>query len=315
MKDTLYIIGNGFDIHHKIKSKYKHFKKYVKKKDITLFNLINEYLSIEYDWADFEKSLSTIDTDSLIDNASNVLVSYTDDDWSDASHHDYQYEIEQVVQQLSNILEKHFIDWLLNISIPNRKKANQQLLKLDTNATYLNFNYTNTLQKIYKIKKSKILHIHGSLKNQNDIVLGHNWKPTNNKYLDTPYDQGDIDVRIMEGNEIIEQYFNSTFKPTKQIIKQNKKFFSKLKKIDRIYILGHSVSEVDFKYFQAIMKKIDRKNVCWIISYFTQEDKTRYKQQFENLEIDNRNIKYIKLTKLMKKSTVKKSLTVQKEGK
>ena len=300
MRNTLYIIGNGFDLHHNIQSSYNNFRDYIQKKDSKLLDVVDTYLQIKENWSDFEIALSTMDVDTLIDYSSNFLASYTADDWSDASHHDYQYEIDQIIQQLSSILEEHFIDWLLSIDIPNRKKANKQLLKLDNEATYLNFNYTNTLHKIYKIKKSKILHIHGSLKNQNDIVLGHNWKPTNNKYLDTPYDQGDIDIRIMEGNELIEQYFNSTFKPTKKIIKQNKKFFSKLKKIKNIFVFGHSISDVDFKYFQTIVKNIHKKDVYWTVSYRELKDKEYYKQQFKKLRIDNKNIKYIKLTKLMK---------------
>jgi len=302
MKNTLYIIGNGFDLHHNIQSSYNHFRDYIQKKDSKLLDIVDTYLQIEENWSDFESALSTMDIDTLIDNSNNFLVSYTDDDWSDASHHDYQYEIDQVVQQLSSILEQHFIDWLSSLYIPNRKKANKQLLKLDNKATFLNFNYTNTLQKIYKVKKSKILHIHGSLKNSNSIVLGHSRKPTNNKYLDTPYDQGDMDVRVMEGNELIEQYFNSTFKPTKEIIKQNKNFFSNLKKIDTIVVLGHSVSEVDFKYFKKIAKQIHKKNVCWTVSYHTIEDKENHKKHFKMLKIKKKNIQYIEMEDLQRQN-------------
>ena len=304
MKNNLYIIGNGFDLHHNIQSSYSHFRDYIQNHNKALFDLTEEYFQIEDNWSDFESALATINTediDELIDNASSFLASYTDDDWSDASHHDYQYEIGKVFHPLSSLSEKYFKEWLLQTYIPNRKETHNQLLNLTKNATFLNFNYTNTLQKIYKIKKSKILHIHGSLKYPNSIVLGHSWKPTNNKYLDTPYDQGDLDVRVMEGNELIEQYFNSTFKPTKKIIKENKNFFSKLKKIDKIYVLGHSFSDIDFKYFQVIVKQISKKDVCWIVSYYTLEDKEKYKQQFKELKINSKNIKYTKLTKLTKR--------------
>jgi len=304
MKNTLYIIGNGFDLHHNIQSKYSDFKEYIQHNNKALFDLTEEYFQIEDNWSDFESALATIDTediDELVNNASSFLASYTDDDWSDASHHDYQYEIGKVFQPLSSLSEKYFKEWLLQIYIPNRKETHNQSLKLTKNATFLNFNYTNTLQKIYKIKKSKILHIHGSLKKSSDIIIGHGRKPTNKKYVDRLYDPTEMDVRVVDGDNLIEEYFQTTFKPTKKIIKENKNFFSKLKKIDKIYVLGHSLSEIDFKYFQVIVKQIYKKDVCWIVSYYTLKDKENYKQQFKELKINSKNIQYTKLTKLKKK--------------
>ena len=37
--DVLYIIGNGFDLHHEVASSYSSFRLWLKKNDYALFNL------------------------------------------------------------------------------------------------------------------------------------------------------------------------------------------------------------------------------------------------------------------------------------
>ena len=63
----LYIIGNGFDIHHKIKSKYSDFKNYVKEQDRNLFEALEKYFNSDELWSDFEETLAYINTDVIID--------------------------------------------------------------------------------------------------------------------------------------------------------------------------------------------------------------------------------------------------------
>ena len=58
--NNLYIIGNGFDLHHGFKTSYKDFKQYLEKNNRSeLLKLINEhlYFSSEDLWSNFEESL------------------------------------------------------------------------------------------------------------------------------------------------------------------------------------------------------------------------------------------------------------------
>src|ERR1051326_1208662 len=90
----LYIIGNGFDLYNKIKSKYSDFREYVRETNKELFENIEKYFNPESLWSDFEQTLADLDTDRIVDEASNYLASYADDNWRDSGHHDYQYEIQ-----------------------------------------------------------------------------------------------------------------------------------------------------------------------------------------------------------------------------
>lgn len=68
-----------------------------------------------------------------------------------------------------DLLERN--EFLLKIIDKSDAEAD---LNLDPNDLYINFNYTNTLQRLYNIPDKCILHIHGALKNLNgaDIL----WK-------------------------------------------------------------------------------------------------------------------------------------------
>ena len=56
------------------------------------------------------------------------------------------------------------------------------------------------------------------------------------------------------------------------IIKENILFFDSLSKISTIYVLGHSLSEIDIDYFEKI-KSIVLSNAYWHISYYNENDK------------------------------------------
>ena len=295
----LYIIGNGFDLYHGIQSSYYNFKTYLKEVDNSLFDLVETYLSPDENWSDLEASLASLDSDYLIDNASNFLVSYGADDWSDAYHHDYQYEIEQVVESLSSKLKEHFTNWIKQLSIPNKDEVTEKLLDIKPNAMYLNFNYTNTLKKIYNVKKSNTLYIHGnSKKKQSDLILGHAWNPANIPALSED-DYERMDVRVIEGSEIINRYFHKTFKQTSKIIEDNTNYFNSLKTVSQIYILGHSLSNVDIEYFEAIIAQTDSNKVNWIVSYYNSDEMTHHQHTMNKLGI-HKNIKFIQLNDLIK---------------
>lgn len=80
-------------------------------------------------------------------------------------------------------------------------------------------------------------------------------------------EMSETDIRVVEGNKILDGYFSTTFKPTAQIIEQNQTFFSSLKAIRQIYVMGHSLAQVDAPYFDEIIKNIDSPSVRWTISY------------------------------------------------
>src|SRR5260221_10397390 len=149
-KNILYIIGNGFDLHHGIKSKYSNFKNYLKEKDPELLEALEKYFPYDSLWSDFETTLAYLDTDEMVEEAEIFLMSYSDPNWRDSGHHDYQYELGKSIDFVTSQLKQRFIEWILQLSIS--KDAHQYKLNLPSAGKFLNFNYTSTLEKIYSVK-------------------------------------------------------------------------------------------------------------------------------------------------------------------
>lgn len=279
----LYIIGNGFDIHHGINSRYSDFKRYVRANDLELFEMLQDYFTDEL-WSDFEETLANIDIDVILDDASNYLVSYGADDWSDADHHSYQYEIDRVLGLITYRLRTHFTNWILQLQIPSEPHV-----KIDSKSIFLNFNYTNTLEKIYKVPLEQILYIHNKAVDENStLILGHS-REFNEENAYSRYNDEDSDPRVAQGNDSIDGYFKQTYKDTKTIIKENVSFFSNLGNIQEVYVLGHSISLVDILYFNLVRKLVNPE-ATWIVSYHGEAEKNVKQDKLINLNIEPQRI-------------------------
>ena len=259
--------------------------------DGTTFRFVERYFDVDADfWAEFEERLASFDTDTLIDDASMFLVGYGADEWSDSYHHDYQYELDQVVEAISKTMRSRFGDWIRQLQIPDPSEITGLRLRLDTSAAFLNFNYTPSLQRLYGVPDNHVLHIHGSASDANaQLVLGHGWEPA--EVLD-PYrfeqEPEAADMRVVEGQRIIDTYFKDTFKPTEQIIRNNIAFFDSLANVEEILVMGHSLSRVDHPYFHEVIRHINASRVKWKVSYCGDRPRNR----LEEIGIDPNTVEF-----------------------
>lgn len=263
----LYVIGNGFDLWHGIPSSLAQFKQYVQTTDSDIYRETEDYLPTKDDWSDLESALAEMDVDALIENLGHFMSSYGAEDWSDAGHHDFQYEVQNAVERLSSGLRSRFSEWVRKLPIPTPATAKKQFATLDTNAVFFSFNYTNTLVSLYKVRPENILFIHGCADLANDdLVLGHAWHPQTRKLLNDRSDIEDVDMRLIEANDIIDDYFSATFKRSAYLIAQHSDFFDALTDIEQVIVLGHSLSDVDTAYFTALLEQRSVAEGTWLIA-------------------------------------------------
>jgi hypothetical protein len=279
MDHKLYIVGNGFDIHHGIPSKYSEFGRYLEAYDRDTADLVKRSFWVDKDfWSEFEARLASFDANRLVNETSDFLVPYSAEDWSDAYHHDYQYEINRVVEALSVTLRVRFGAWVRQLPIPDPSSIRCILLPIDPGATFLNFNYTPSLQRLYGVSNSHVKHIHGAaIDPTEDLILGHGWRSTARDSFNYGLDPEAVDSRVIEGNEAIDQYFKKTFKPTDQIIRDSQFFFETLCDVQEIIVMGHSLAPIDLPYFREVIRHIDPAKVSWRVSYYDDLDSTRAK--------------------------------------
>lgn len=305
----LIIIGNGFDLFHGIKSTYKDFQNFVYQNASKEFiESIEKYILPEELWNQFEKALGDLEYEELLDYHSDSLVSYGVDNWSDSYHHDYQYLVDSDLA-FSKDISQYLSKWINSIDtdVERRLKRNY----LTPNSLYLCFNYTDTLENVYGIERGQILYLHGKAMENTNLIVGHGNKSLfqNNNIPDNlseeDYEQFMInmdfgDVRVNEAEDIIKGYFRTTYKDVESLISINDDFFRSLGRIQEVFVLGHSLSDIDMPYFEVIKNMVPN-NCNWIVSYYKGEW-VHHQQQLLNLGIFPTKMSFID----MKQLTVKK---------
>jgi hypothetical protein len=74
--NKIILIGNGFDLHHGLKTHYSDFHKYISQYNPELECFFEDYFNMETDenylWKDFESDLGTFDSKSFFDDRNEI---------------------------------------------------------------------------------------------------------------------------------------------------------------------------------------------------------------------------------------------------
>lgn len=326
--NTLYIIGNGFDRYHGASSSYSDFKNYVRRKNYSLFLELESFFMPHDLWSNFEANLSLLNR-SIPLIAAEFMMPDPKKDFDDLQIADIIMPGDCAGGMLDELLEnirKIFHQWILTIKL-NRSKLIPKLW-INDYARFINFNYTNFLESIYGIERERINYIHGYYLNKmGSLIVGHStphdklfddWiesiKPEYDRvYINKKgkrYKKRDIlynaylkedyhDLIIEMAVERIEDYFSSSLKNTEQIVKDNKGFFEQLGDIKYIYVLGHSISPIDARYYYEIINQNHHSNaIKWIVAYYDEKVKETLRSNLINLGANRRQIEMISWTDL-----------------
>ena len=280
-KRKLIIVGNGFDLHHDLKTQYINYRQYLLSHGyeavVHSFEIGNDELEydINFVWKDIELIIGLLnyETDYYL------LTSTDSEDWTDASNHDFEYEIRRMTAywpMLKDILK----EWINSIEYTNPK--NNLLKFINNDFYYISFNYTSTLEILYGISSNNILYIHGNAKRDKELILGHNHESYYPEWDDS---SDETDIRLIRAGEIMEKHRLNTIKPVDDIIEKNEDFFKALINLKEIFVLGLSYADVDLKYLEHI--SIINKNVKWNFGWYTDDDKNNIDKVADKLNIAN----------------------------
>lgn len=135
------------------------------------------------------------------------------------------------------------------------------------NAFYFSFNYTDTLENVYKIPSDKVKHIHGMVDRP---IYGHTssqcqvYAPETNSWCITD-----------DADDVVKELFHNTRKPVNEIIIREKSYFQSLASVNIIYVMGHSLNAIDAPYYKEIINSISN-NAKWIVYYHEDKDKKKF---------------------------------------
>lgn len=286
---TLYVLGNGFDLMHRVPSSYYNFRDSLGKN-----NYLRETLEIaltpEDIWADFEESLGHLDMDLM---AGRHIVDMWLDDFGyyddEAGAAEFYMAVEAAAAPIAVIADKlqpAYRRWVEKLCVGTDDRPLKTLIRSD--GKVLCFNYTEFVETLYGAEN--VCYIHGCRKNRKqELILGHRpgieSEPSEANRKARNYHQAVVD--IAQGNVLglIAQCDKDLTKDAQTIIRDHRSFFDSLKDVDRIIVIGHSLSSVDWDYFKELNRLVP--NAHWYFGTHGLNDLKNLKALTDGLQINN----------------------------
>lgn len=216
-------------------------------------------------WSEFERSIGKPNITEMIGLSESVTEGMPSIDIRD--HMDnYWKEQYGFISELQDYVK----EWIESINSNVVKCKKKSLIGSDD--YFLNFNYTDILEKTYGIEN--VLHIHGGVSSICDIppIIGHcnkldierhrKWA----KEADEEYAEAEASVL-----DAVADYLETIFKDTKECILRNQGFFSKLQNVKKVVVFGWSGGDVDIPYLKEIIQNIDHE-AKWIVYWYNEKD-------------------------------------------
>lgn len=307
----LYVIGNGFDKAHGLKTSYWDFRCYLsryaeeflvefeklygfypyypeehyipenKQKDV--IKKRNDALC-DILWKCFEDSLGTPDEGEIENTCYSAVEAMADIEFGGVEDTLNEYFEKQFrfVQELQIYLLK----WAKQIRL-NKARIRSSALNNNVADLFLTFNYTPVLERVYGIASSQICHIHGGIPPycETTPIIGHGNRERIEHYRELQkkcyeaFDEGGTST-----NRAFANFYQRTYKDTDRFLADNMYFFSKLYDIHSVEIIGHSLGNVDIPYFEAI-KRIASDEINWIVFYHSEDEKDKLENAIKSIGV------------------------------
>ena len=243
----LFIIGNGFDLAHGYKTSYGSFREYLSKRgtmsgSFNIPDIFND--ASKSDWSNFEQLLE--DYNFVEWGTSYVTDIDVEDEKEQDSNMSYNNRLNDSYREISISLPltiRTELCYFIEQATSHRTNTIDMVDKLiKPRDLFVTFNYSFTLEEIYNIQKSQILHIHKTLYSEDEIIFGHG-----NQDLKSIPNQPEFDL-----SNPARQLCNLNYE-----FKKNYQIFSLINFLDKkhvtqIIILGHGLGNIDSRYFQKL---------------------------------------------------------------
>lgn len=290
---NLFIIGNGFDLAHNMKTRFNHFRDYLdsnyseghgdclyvpesvighhgedlqcEEEVVDLIKyLLNEVAPDDdddlqkRDWSEMEDLLGKLNLPECFDNV--------EPQYDREGDRNYFWEYDSAESICRNMalaiprITEFLSEWIHTIEIPNSPLKNFTEMIDPQRDLFFTFNYTQTLEKLYGCLKENVCHIHGMASDDTyvqteQLILGHCGQKGYSEGGDVPYDMGDG----------LQAIYESLRKNTAEQISLHEDFFEKIRDsaICGIYSFGFAFAEVDMPYMKKICDSINTQNIIW----------------------------------------------------
>ena len=228
-KETLLIVGNGFDLSMGFKTSYGDFMQssyFPNEETSTLCSYLHKHYEENMGWIDIENELSEysrmLTTKKLNAKKFNTILNI------DSLREEYD--------ELKSSLKSYLSEETKGQFNPRQDNYAKSVIKqLPANSKIISFNYTNIIERMtwnkYCDSKGNLLHIHGSLAPWEDIVFG------------------------VEDSAKLSKEHVFLYKAHSRYLKVQK-FAQWLDSAERIIFFGYSLGDTDRQYFETFFRKL-----------------------------------------------------------
>lgn len=274
MENTLYIIGNGFDLHHGLNTSYLNFRNHCASSLPSLWRFLSEIygdvVNNDIWWSDFENMLGCVNYDNLA-----------------LSNNGFAMGKQKVQNLFKGMLPPLFGKWIKQIG-GNPQMDND--LNIDADALFFSFNYTLVLERTYHVDEKKVWHIHNSIDNPDNIIIGHDsderklfstYLSNKTNHIVNPDFVDRINRKIAQGS-----------KKVKMIIEnQKEKFHDLYSNIKHIEVMGFSFNNIDMPYIKAIIEaNKNAADIDWTIYFHSKGEDKVFIRKLLRIGIDHSKI-------------------------
>ncbi|GAC19485.1 bacteriophage abortive infection AbiH family protein [Paraglaciecola arctica] len=285
--NVLYIIGNGFDRWHGLPTSYCDFYKY-SKQTLDQYKYFFEQSGVTEPWSDFENNLGEYDWELLYCEYEQPNLS------SESFRSSYVYGLEDGIteqtESLVSDITSEFESWVNSIDITNVSPK----MCFIPESKFLSFNYTNTLQSVYKVPHGHVKHIHGNVDTREKLIFGHcSMRMEPSEFDEDGYSNSKY---FHDAENAARKPLAALKKPVEFIIDNLSHWFDSLTDIDCIVVLGHSLNSVDMPYFKRIFEF--NPSAEWVVSCYSTSECEKHRGSLVNIGITIDKIRTCDLDKI-----------------
>lgn len=266
---TLYIVGNGLDLHFKLKTETEDFEailetKYIYNEIENAFEVLKCYGIT--DWSDYEETLTHIDLEA-IESEHLTSPDYLSDHESDRDG--TITNMSEFLESMSAAIMESLEDMVSRVDeeTEERDPLKAQPFFCTPDDAILSFNYTSTIENWFDVPSDVFIwHIHGCLARKEPLTFGYG-VPTNDYAVEFTEDG---DFYLDEQRMAILRFYQGWKKKLK--LDKLKSFLKEhCGTIDKICVYGHSLGMVDSAYMEQIEQILHPTE--WDIWYHGSNDK------------------------------------------
>lgn len=240
--NQLFIIGNGFDRWHQLPTSYEDFYKQYRHYLDEIEHYFPYGLQEEELWSDFENTLGRFDESILIEE--NDFMDFSEDSFPTQQLYGLEDAVDEFSREIVEAITNRFNEWVQGINLTSSLPK----VTFPETSQFISFNYTSTLQRVYKTSENKVYHIHGSIGQRSHLIFGHN-APVQQATADEDSYYTDA---INSGRKVLV----ALQKPVNEIIKDKlTPWLESRRNISTISVIGHSLNNIDLPYFERILNE------------------------------------------------------------